>query len=133
MPRGRRRMPVARTRTTGVSRPAGAACCPAVLGAPLTEAQAADVAQMFAALADPVRLRLLGLLAEAEGGEVCACELVGPLGRSQPTVSHHLRVLREAGLVEGDKRGTWVWYRVVHERLEALRAALAPEGRAAAR
>ncbi|MCZ7535660.1 MAG: metalloregulator ArsR/SmtB family transcription factor [Acidimicrobiia bacterium] len=101
-------------------------CCPAVLGSPLSEEEAADVAKMFAALADPARLRLLGLLADAEAGEVCACDLVGPLGRSQPTVSHHLKVLHESGLVEREKRGTWVWYRVVPERVEALRAALLP-------
>ena len=99
-------------------------CCPAVLCTPLSEDDASEVARMFAALADPARLRLLGMLAAAESGEVCACDLVGPLNRSQPTVSHHLKVLREAGLVEGEKRGTWVWYRVVPERVEALRAAL---------
>ncbi len=104
-------------------------CCPPVLGSPLSEEDAADVARMFAALADPARLRLLGLLAAAESGEVCACDLVEPLGRSQPTVSHHLKVLREAGIVESDKRGTWVWYRVVPERLAALCTALIPPGR----
>jgi len=106
-----------------------AACCPAVLGKPLSEEQAVDVAQMFAALAEPVRLRILGLIADASAGEVCACELVGPLHRSQPTVSHHLKVLHDAGLVEREKRGTWVWYRVVPERVEALRAALLPSQR----
>ncbi len=106
------------------------ACCPPVMGSPLSEEDAVDVARMFAALADPARLRLLGLLADADAGEVCACDLVEPLGRSQPTVSHHLKVLREAGLIEGERRGTWVWYRVVPERLEELRAALLPrEGR----
>ena len=80
---------------------------------------------MHAALADPARLRLLSLIASQEAGEVCACDLVEPLGRSQPTVSHHLKVLFEAGLVSKDKRGTWVWYRVVPAQLERLRTALA--------
>jgi ArsR family transcriptional regulator len=99
-------------------------CCPPLLGPTLDEDEAAELAGGFAALADPVRLRLLNLLAEAESGEVCACDLVEPMGRSQPTVSHHLKVLRSAGLVVGDKRGRWVWYRLVPERLEALRLAL---------
>lgn len=99
-------------------------CCAPVLAAPLAEEEAAGLARAFAALADPARLRLLGLLAAAAEGEVCACDLVEPLGRAQPTVSHHLKVLYEAGLVEREKRGTWVWYRVVPERLAALRDAL---------
>jgi ArsR family transcriptional regulator len=106
-------------------------CCPAVLAAPLTEAEAATLAKGFAALADPVRLRLLSLIAAQPEGEVCACQLVEPLGKSQPTVSHHLKVLREAGLVEGEKRGTWVWYRPLPEALDDLRASLAtkvPQG-----
>ncbi|HSH62438.1 MAG TPA: metalloregulator ArsR/SmtB family transcription factor [Acidimicrobiales bacterium] len=105
---------------------AGEACCPRVLGAPLSETEAGDLARAFAALGDPVRLRLLSLLASAPAGEVCACELVLPIGRSQPTVSHHLKVLTEAGLIVGDKRGRWVWYAVVVERLELLQGALAP-------
>ena len=100
-------------------------CCQSVLAAPLSERDAGELAHAFAALADPARLRLLGLLAAAEGGEVCACDLVAPIGRSQPTVSHHLKVLTEAGLVVGDKRGRWVWYRVIPERLAELRAAVA--------
>ena len=99
-------------------------CCASVLEAPLEPDQAATLASAFAALADPARLRLLSLIAAQPGGQ-CACDLVEPLGKSQPTVSHHLKVLYEAGLVDRDKRGTWVWYRVVPERLAALRAALA--------
>jgi ArsR family transcriptional regulator len=99
-------------------------CCPSVLDAPLSEKEAAKLAKGFAALADPARLRLLSLIAAQDEGEVCACELVEPLGRSQPTVSHHLKVLREAGLVEGDKRGTWVWYRIVPDALADLQASL---------
>ncbi len=99
-------------------------CCAPVLDGALTEPDAADLAGQFKLLADPARLRLLSLIAAAPDG-ACACELVEPIGRSQPTVSHHLKALREAGLVESERRGTWVWYRVVPERLEALRGALA--------
>ncbi len=95
-------------------------CCGSLREAPLSETDAGELAHAFAALADPVRLRLLSLLAAADGGEVCACDLVAPLGRSQPTISHHLKVLSEAGLVKGEKRGRWVWYSIVTERLEAL-------------
>ena len=100
-------------------------CCPAVLAAPLSEEHSADLARDFALLADPVRLRLLSLLASAPAGEVCVCELVEPLGRSQPTVSHHLKILADAGLITGEKRGRWVWYRVVRDRLAQLRGVLA--------
>jgi ArsR family transcriptional regulator, arsenate/arsenite/antimonite-responsive transcriptional repressor len=99
-------------------------CCAPVLDGTLTEADASELARRFKVLGDPARLRLLSLIAAAPGG-VCACELVEPLGRSQPTVSHHLKALREAGLVESERRGTWVWYRVVPERIETLRVALA--------
>jgi ArsR family transcriptional regulator, arsenate/arsenite/antimonite-responsive transcriptional repressor len=101
-------------------------CCSPVLDSPLSEQEAVDLAKVFGALADPVRLRLLGYVAAAPAGEVCACELVEPLDRAQPTVSHHLKVLYDAGLVNRQRRGAWVWYRVVPERVEALRAALAP-------
>jgi ArsR family transcriptional regulator len=105
--------------------PALEECCASILAAPLGEHEAAEVARGFAALADPARLRLFSLIAAQPEGEVCACALVEPLGRSQPTVSHHLRVLYEAGLVDREKRGTWVWYWVRPERLEALRSTLA--------
>jgi ArsR family transcriptional regulator len=100
-------------------------CSPSILASPLPEAEASELARDFAALADPARLRLFSLIAAQPEGEVCACALVEPLGRSQPTVSHHLRVLYEAGLVDREKRGTWVWYRARPERLEALRSTLA--------
>jgi len=106
---------------------AGDACCPSVLGAPLSETEAGNLARAFAALGDPVRLRLLSLLASSPAGEVCACELVVPIGRSQPTVSHHLKVLTEAGLIASEKRGRWIWYAVVTERMALLRGALALE------
>jgi ArsR family transcriptional regulator len=100
------------------------ACSPSILAAPLAEHEAVELARGFAALAEPARLRLFSLIAAQPEGEVCACALVEPLGRSQPTVSHHLKVLYEAGLVDRQKRGNWVWYWVVPDRLEALRATL---------
>ncbi len=100
------------------------ACCDPVLAAPLDEAAAGELAAAFRVLADPVRLRLLSLVANAPGGELCACDAVEPLGRSQPTVSHHLSVLVEAGLLTREKRGRWAWFRVVPERLAVLRDAL---------
>jgi ArsR family transcriptional regulator, arsenate/arsenite/antimonite-responsive transcriptional repressor len=105
--------------------PASEACCAPVRSVGFDEADAAELSRSFAALADPVRLRVFSLIASEAAGEVCACDLVEPVGRSQPTVSHHLKVLREAGLVTSEKRGTWVWYRAVPERLAQLRAALA--------
>ncbi len=101
-----------------------AVCCPSVLAAPLDADEAADMASGFSALADPARLRILSLLAAAPAGEVCVCDFVGPVGKSQPTISHHLRVLGEAGLVHGDRRGKWVWYSLDRERVARLRAAL---------
>lgn len=100
-------------------------CCPAGLTSPLAEAEAEALARDFSALGDPVRLRLLSMLASAPAGEACVCELVEPLDRSQPTVSHHLKVLADAGLITGEKRGRWVWYRPVPERFADLRRFLA--------
>jgi ArsR family transcriptional regulator, arsenate/arsenite/antimonite-responsive transcriptional repressor len=88
------------------------------------ETQAEVLAQAFAALADPIRLRLLSFIASANADEVCACDLLEPSGRSQPTVSHHMKILIEAGLILREKRGLWVWYRVVPGRLDALRVVL---------
>src|SRR4051812_45486468 len=102
-------------------------CCGQILGDELSETDAIELATALKALADPARLRLLSLIAGSSTGEVCACDLVAPLGRSQPTVSHHLKVLREAGLIEGEKRGTWVWYRPVPAALDDLRMTLATE------
>lgn len=98
-------------------------CCPPFRTDTLDEAQSEMLARSFAALADPVRLRLLSMVASASG-EVCACDLVEPSGRSQPTVSHHMKILVDAGLVERERRGSWVWYRPVPTRLDALRSAL---------
>jgi ArsR family transcriptional regulator len=99
-------------------------CCPSVLSAPLDATEAAELATGFSALEDPVRLRVLSMLADATDGEVCVCDFVDPLGKSQPTVSHHLKILSEAGLVQGEKRGRWVWYSLNPARLAALRAAI---------
>lgn len=98
-------------------------CCAPLLDEPLETEQAGMLADWFGVLSDPTRLRLLSLIAAA--GEACAaCDLVEPLGVSQPTVSHHLKALREAGLVESEKRGRWVYYLPVPERLEILSRAL---------
>ncbi|MGP0028961.1 MAG: ArsR/SmtB family transcription factor [Acidimicrobiales bacterium] len=101
-----------------------ARCCPSVLAAPLDATEAEGLATGFSALSDPVRLRVLSLLAAAPDGEVCVCEFVLPLGKSQPTISHHLKVLSEAGLVRGERRGKWVWYSLDRDRLAALTAAI---------
>jgi len=94
-------------------------CCAPLTKATLSVSDAEDLAPVLAALGDPVRLRLLSILA-AEG-ETCSCNLEGPLGKSQPTISHHTRVLAEVGLIVGDKRGRWIWWQVVPERLAVVR------------
>jgi ArsR family transcriptional regulator len=101
-------------------------CCTPLTAAVLSEEGAEDLAQLLKVLADPARLRLVSLVAAAPNGEACACDLVEPLGRSQPTVSHHLSLLVEAGILEREKRGKWAWYRLVPEQLGALRDAIAP-------
>lgn len=97
-------------------------CGPVVAAVPLAEDEASALASVLSALADPVRLRLLSVV--AAHGEVCSCHLQEPLGKSQPTISHHTRVLAEAGLIEGDKRGKWTWWRIVPDRLAFVREAL---------
>ncbi|UOY01690.1 ArsR/SmtB family transcription factor [Blastococcus sp. PRF04-17] len=109
-----------------LEQPEPVACCAPLATEVLGGDDALVLARQFAALADPVRLRLVSLLATAEGGAVCACDLVEPVGKSQPTVSHHLKVLVEAGLATSERRGRNVWYGVVPAALEALRGALAP-------
>jgi ArsR family transcriptional regulator len=101
-------------------------CCPSVLAAPLNYADSAELALGFSALGDPVRLRVLSILAAAADGAVCVCDFIEPLGKSQPTVSHHLKVLSDAGLVHGERRGKWVWYSLDPVRLAELRDALEP-------
>jgi ArsR family transcriptional regulator, arsenate/arsenite/antimonite-responsive transcriptional repressor len=104
-------------------------CCPAVLqSSPLTQPEAEQLAAAFKVIADPARLRLLSLLASNPGGEACVCDLVEPLALSQPTVSHHLKLLFEAGLLGREKRGLWVYYRLIPERLQMLRDALGAPG-----
>lgn len=113
------------TATRAMTKAAAASgCCEPVLGGALSEAEAEDLATAFKVLADPARLRLLSLIAATD--EMCACDLIEPVGRSQPTVSHHLSVLTDAGLLTREKRGKWAWYRLVPERLKVLRDALGP-------
>lgn len=111
-----------------LEQPAVEDCCAPLAREELSADDAATLSRQFAALADPVRLRLLSLLATADGGAVCACDLVEPAGKSQPTVSHHLKVLTDAGLVTSQRRGRNIWYATVPAALEVLRSALAPAG-----
>lgn len=104
---------------------AGDLCCAPLTRAPLGELDAERAAGMFKALGDPVRLRLFSNIASAEGGEACVCD-IQDVGVSQPTVSHHLKKLREAGLLESERRGTWVYYRLAPDVLAVMAALLAP-------
>ncbi len=99
-----------------------AACCPPLSAEPLSQAQAEQVAPLLKALAEPVRLRLMSLIASRPGGEACVCDLTGAFDLSQPTISHHLKVLHEAGLLDRDKRGVWVYYRARTGALASLGA-----------
>jgi ArsR family transcriptional regulator, arsenate/arsenite/antimonite-responsive transcriptional repressor len=101
-----------------------ATCCGPLRSAALDDATTTVLATAFAALADPARLRLLNLIATAPAGEACACDLIEPIGKSQPTVSHHLKILTEAGLIDREKRGVWAWYRANTEKLAELRTFL---------
>ena len=103
------------------------ACCEPILESPVGRADADTLASRFRALSDPARLRLLSLIASC--GEACACDLVGDVGVSQPTVSHHLKVLYEAGLVDRERRGKWIHYRVVDGALAELSDILQPPER----
>jgi|GEM_PF-158146 len=93
-------------------------CCSPLAGSALSDIEAKDLAQIFAALSDPIRLRMLSLIATED--EVCSCNLEEPLGKSQPTISHHTRILVEAGLIIGEKRGRWIWWHVVPERFRQV-------------
>ena len=101
-------------------------CCPALLELVLDEDAAVELAALLKALADPVRLRLVSIIATADTGEVCACDLPELVDRSQPTVSHHLSQLVNAGILERDQRGKWAWFRLCPDRLAALGEALRP-------
>jgi ArsR family transcriptional regulator len=104
-------------RTTGATGPA--ACTqPALVSEPIEDASASGLAQVFKALGDPVRLRLVSLIGAREGGEVCVCDLTSAFDLTQPTISHHLKVLREAGLIDSRRCGTWVYYRLVPAALD---------------
>ncbi|MCA1695508.1 MAG: metalloregulator ArsR/SmtB family transcription factor [Actinobacteria bacterium] len=102
------------------------ACCSPLARDPLTQEQAVELSRLFKAMADPVRLRLLSLIASHEGGEACVCDLTDAFDLTGPTISHHLKVLRESGLIDGERRGTWVYYRVHPEVLARLSAVLVP-------
>ena len=104
--------------------PLAGMCCPPLLREPITADQAAGFARMLKALADPARLRLVSLIAARENGEACVCDLTGPLGLTQPTISHHLKVLADAGIFTRDKRGVWAYYAIVPEALNAISAVL---------
>jgi ArsR family transcriptional regulator, arsenate/arsenite/antimonite-responsive transcriptional repressor len=106
-------------------------CCFPLVREPLSAAQAVELARVFKAMADPVRLRLLSLIASHDGGEACVCELTGVFDVTGPTISHHLKVLREGGLIMGERRGTWVYYRVLPEALKQVSALLALDETAA--
>jgi ArsR family transcriptional regulator len=99
-------------------------CCEPVLTEPIDADEAAELAGAFKLLADPVRLRILSLIANSSGGELCACDLPAIIGRSQPTVSHHLSLLTDAGLLSREQRGKWAWFRVEPDRVAVLRDAL---------
>ena len=99
-------------------------CCGPVLVEPIASDDAEELAAAFKLLADPIRLRMLSLVANAPGGEMCACDLPQIMGRSQPTVSHHLSLLTDAGLLTREQRGKWAWFRVERDRVAILRDAL---------
>jgi ArsR family transcriptional regulator, arsenate/arsenite/antimonite-responsive transcriptional repressor len=101
-------------------------CASAVLREPLSAEQAVDLAKVFKAIGEPVRLRLLSLIASNTGGEACVCDLTEAFELSGPTISHHLKVLRAAGIIEGDRRGTWIYYRVRPDTLRLLSESLLP-------
>ncbi len=103
-------------------------CCPTVLSAPLDEETATGLAKVFKALGDPVRLRLLSMIASREGGEICVCDLTPAFELSQPTISHHLKLLKQARLIDSERRGTWVYYRLLPEATDRLAAVLTRPG-----
>jgi ArsR family transcriptional regulator, arsenate/arsenite/antimonite-responsive transcriptional repressor len=104
--------------------PSAEACGTPLIRQPITSGQAISLARTFKALADPTRLRLVSMVAAHEGGEACVCDLTEPLGLTQPTISHHLKILVEAGILTRDKRGVWAYYALVPAALDALSAVL---------
>jgi ArsR family transcriptional regulator, arsenate/arsenite/antimonite-responsive transcriptional repressor len=103
-------------------------CCTPLLRQPITAAQADRLARLLKALADPTRLRLVSMVAAHEGGEACVCDLTEPLGLTQPTISHHLKILVDAGIFTRDKRGVWAYYAIVPSAMDALAAVLSGTG-----
>ncbi|MGB0100371.1 MAG: metalloregulator ArsR/SmtB family transcription factor [Nocardioides sp.] len=103
-----------------------ASCCSPLTGGVVGDEAAETLARMFKALGDPTRVRLLSMIAAASGGEACICDMTEPIGLSQPTISHHMRILVDAGLATREQRGRWAYYRVAPEVLGSLSAALAP-------
>jgi ArsR family transcriptional regulator, arsenate/arsenite/antimonite-responsive transcriptional repressor len=106
--------------------PLAEACCTPLTRQPLSATEAEDLARILKALADPVRLRLVSMVAAHDGGEACVCDLTGPLGLTQPTISHHLKILTGAGIFTRDKRGVWAYYALVPGVLGTIAGALAP-------
>jgi ArsR family transcriptional regulator len=115
-------VPAKTTTRASASASETALCCAPLTVSSMTSAEAEAASPLMGALADPIRLRLLSIVASE--GEVCSCHLEGPLGKSQPTISHHTRVLADAGLIVGERRGKWTWWRVVPERLAEMRRLL---------
>jgi ArsR family transcriptional regulator len=103
-----------------------AECCSPLVREPLAADRAVELARVFKAMGDPVRLRLLSLIASHDGGEACVCDLTEVFELTGPTISHHLKVLREAGLITGERRGTWIYYRVRPDALRLASEVLAP-------
>ena len=114
------------TTTLPVRNQASGVCCTPLTGSVLTRADAEAMARIFKALGDPTRVRLLSLIAAHEGGEACICDLTEPVGLSQPTVSHHMKQLADAGLVTREQRGKWAYYRIVEEALRSVADAIMP-------
>lgn len=117
------------TNITAIAEIGADSCCTSLVREPMTAEEAESLALTMKALADPARLRLLSIVAASENSEACVCDLIEPIGLSQPTVSHHLKVLREAGVVTSERHGSWVWYRLAPEavgRLSAIARALVP-------
>lgn len=103
-----------------------ATCCAPIAREPLSETEAVEIAALLKAVADPVRLRLLSMIGSHAGGEACVCDLTDAFDLTAPTISHHLKVLRTAGLIDGERRGTWVYYRIIPDVVNRLGALFAP-------
>ncbi|RBQ18355.1 transcriptional regulator [Spongiactinospora rosea] len=101
-------------------------CCPPIARRPLDETEAAELAVLLKAVADPVRLRLLSMIGSNAGGETCVCDLTVAFDLTAPTISHHLKILRTAGLIDGERRGTWVYYRLIPETVTRLGTLFTP-------